>query len=172
MRDVHEYAKPVAGGDHLLAEGRKPAVHRTLRRDIAQLRHAVMNELQVDEACFARRFQALQVALEEVAALRRDHDPGRAPPSQAVQRPGRGHFDESLAPVLLAHALQRRIEVAGQLSRRGLAGEPPSLPRRGANHGSVRDDLARHEQHAVCGQLVSDLRRAADADVAVHVGVA
>ena len=74
VRDIHQHAQPVARGDDPPPESGQPAVHRPLRGDVAQLRNAVVNELQVNDAGRARRLQPLEITFEEIAALRREHD--------------------------------------------------------------------------------------------------
>ena len=71
VRDVADEAQPVAGTDHLGAEGGEPLVRDRAGLEIADVVWRVVHELQVPDAALMRFLEPLELGFEKVETLRR-----------------------------------------------------------------------------------------------------
>jgi hypothetical protein len=131
-----------------------------------------VHELQVAQPQRVGRVEILDAALEEVCALRGEHDAGLAGDAR-IHVCGRQHRLQFVLRHVRLHPLQGSVEEAREVARRGHARllDPGAS---GADPAPVGDQLPRDQGDAVAAHVLRKPRLAAlsgdHAVLAVHVG--
>ena len=111
MREIDEYAQPVAGFDDVDAKLRHAIVLRAFGLKVAQRVADVMHELQVAQPVGVELFEQFETVRRKARAFHRDHDVRRARP-RGVDIGGFLHVTEAVRRQVLAHGIQSLAKVA------------------------------------------------------------
>ena len=140
MRHVDDDAEPIAAADDLGAGGREAAMDGVLGLDVAEFVDPVMRQLQVAELPARVGFvDPVRVALQEVAALGRDHDAGLGG-AGGVQRGGGGDDRHALLRGQSVQPGEGGLRVGVELARVWVAERVDAVVGRHPVGGRVGDD--------------------------------